>query len=173
MWMVRTSQGHPGRLSDKSAATRAPPYDGRAAAYGEAAASLGARKKQIAKSPIPSSRRLSNQTSQTTRGHNAITDTTITTTARPQTMPRATKASQTPVKASDDTKPYPKSSTTSPSPSKAKKWSHEDKLNLLLAVIKDAKPDWKALAGQEPFQGRTHTQVSRVVSFVVPVVMGH
>jgi hypothetical protein len=83
MWMVRTSQGHPGRLSDKSAATRAPPYDGRAAAYGEAAASLGARKKQIAKSPIPSSRRLSNQTSQTTRGHNAITDTTITTTARP------------------------------------------------------------------------------------------
>jgi hypothetical protein len=62
-------------------------------------------------------------------------------------MPKAAKQP----KLEDDTKPYPSPSASSsppkqaasPSKQSAKKWSKEDKIDLLVRIVSAAAPDWQ------------------------------
>lgn len=61
----------------------------------------------------------------------------------------------------NDTKPYAagsaKNPPTSPKKTVTKKWSREDKLNILMDVIATANPDWEAISKKH--EGRTANMV--------------
>lgn len=73
-------------------------------------------------------------------------------------MPRAPKKNNSD---SEDTKPYAGANKTPPtSPKKTltlKKWTYEDKLNILMDILATSSPDWEAIA--QKHEGRTATMV--------------
>ena len=73
-------------------------------------------------------------------------------------MPRAPKQ---PKSEDDDTKPYASPTKTPPaSPKKTlniKKWSYDDKLDILKDILETAVPDWEKIA--QKHEGRTANMV--------------
>jgi hypothetical protein len=76
-------------------------------------------------------------------------------------MPRSPKKVKTeepkPYSRDDSTSSSPLSSTTSQSPKKAKGWTKDDKIKLLLEVLAQVKPDFHLI--KDKFEGRTKTMV--------------
>lgn len=77
-------------------------------------------------------------------------------------MPRSPKTEKTEVKPYDrdgeDTKSAPSTKTKPPPPKNVKKWSKQDKTDVLLKIIATSKPDWEAMAAE---MGVTRSKVSQ------------